>query len=206
MARVVDVLIPVAVDTAYSYRAPSDLALEPGSFVGAPLGTRHATGVVWAVREAAGDNLKAVSAVRDWPPLKPPLRDFVDWVARWTLAPRGMVLRMAIRAHEVIEPPAPKFGVVATGKLPARLTEMRAKVLAALASDDLGSAPLALTRRPSAATLSPGERGPQRRQPLPPPGEGGPKRRMRGRRAAPRRSPKPPSPSLPVAPRASSTA
>ncbi len=130
--RVVDVLVPVAVDTAYSYRAPANLSLEPGSFVGVPLGTRHATGVVWAAREAGGDNLKSVAALRDWPPLRKPLRDFVDWVARWTLAPRGMVLRMAIRAHEVLEPPAPKWGVAATGKPPARMTEARAKVLAAL--------------------------------------------------------------------------
>ena len=97
-SAVADVLIPVAVDTAYSYRAPADLKLEPGAFVRVPLGTRHATGVVWAVRQARGDNLKAVAAVRDWPPLRKPLRDFVDWVARWTLSPRGMVLRMAVRA------------------------------------------------------------------------------------------------------------
>ena len=38
MTKVVDVLVPVAVDTAYSYRAPSELALEPGDFVGVPLG------------------------------------------------------------------------------------------------------------------------------------------------------------------------
>src|SRR5271165_5035391 len=132
-ARVVDVLVPVAVDTAYSYRAPADLALAPGSFVGVPLGTRHATGVVWAVREGGGDNLKSVAAARDWPPLRQPLRDFVDWVARWTLSPRGMVLRMAIRAQEVLEPPAPKFAVLPTGKAPGRMTEARGRVLAALA-------------------------------------------------------------------------
>ncbi len=131
--RLVDVLVPVAVDTAYSYRAPAGLMLEAGGFVDVPLGTRHATGVVWAVREAGGENLKYVTAMRDWPPLKQPLRDFIDWVARWTLAPRGMVLRMAIRAHEALEPPAPRFAVVATGKPPARMTEARAKVLAAMA-------------------------------------------------------------------------
>ena len=175
-ARVADVLVPVAVDTAYSYRVPADFALEPGSFVGVPLGTRRATGVVWAVREGGGDNLKPVTAVRDWPPLRRPLRDFVDWVARWTLAPRGMVLRMAIRAHEVLEPPAPKFGVTATGKTPARMTEARAKVLAALAEaqNEAGSRPPTLTRPPPAATLSPGERGAAAPAPSPS-GEGGPR-------------------------------
>ena len=89
----VDVLAPVAVDTAYSYRAPSDWKLEPGACVRMPLGARLATGVVWAVRPAGGDNLKSVAATLDWPPLRPPLRDFIDWVARWTLSPRGMVLQ-----------------------------------------------------------------------------------------------------------------
>src|SRR5580704_13596517 len=130
---VADVLVPVAVDTAYSYRSPSGLKLEPGACVSVPLGTRQATGVVWAVRDGGGDNLKSIAGLRDWPPLRQPLRDFIDWVARWTLSSRGMVLRMAIRVGEVIEPPPPKFGVVATGKAPERMTEARARVLAALA-------------------------------------------------------------------------
>jgi primosomal protein N' (replication factor Y) len=62
------------------------------------------------------------------------LRDFVDWVARWTLSPRGAVLRMAIRAPEATEPPAPKFGYVPTGKPPARTTPARARVIEALAA------------------------------------------------------------------------
>ena len=40
----VDVLAPVAVDTAYSYRAPSEWKLEPGACVRMPLGARLATG------------------------------------------------------------------------------------------------------------------------------------------------------------------
>ena len=67
---VVDVLAPVAVDTAYSYRAPSGLKLEPGVFVRMPLGARVATGVVWGTRAAGGDNLKSIAAVLDWPPLR----------------------------------------------------------------------------------------------------------------------------------------
>src|ERR1700734_4438466 len=130
---VVDVLAPVAVDTAYSYRAPLGLKLEPGAFVRMPLGARVATGVVWGARAAGGDNLKAIAKVLDWPPLRAPLRDFIDWAARWTLSPRGMVLRMAIRAGAVAEPPAPKSGLIATGKAPTRMTEARARVLTALA-------------------------------------------------------------------------
>jgi primosomal protein N' (replication factor Y) len=129
---VADVLAPVAVDTAYSYRVPPHLRLEPGQFVAAPLGTRMATGVVWAIRAGGGDNLKSIVEIRGWPPLRQPLRDFIDWVARWTLAPRGGVLRMAVRAPVATAAPSPKWGVRKTGKPPDRLTPARAKVLAAL--------------------------------------------------------------------------
>ncbi|MBV9908744.1 MAG: DEAD/DEAH box helicase family protein, partial [Hyphomicrobiales bacterium] len=146
-SEVVDVLAPVAVDTAYSYRAPSRLKLEPGAFVRMPLGARTATGVVWATRSAGGDNLKPIAEALDWPPLRASLRDFIDWTARWTLAPRGMLLRMAIRAGEIAEPPAPKFGLVATGKGPARMTDARARVLAALAESNAPTPKAALAAR-----------------------------------------------------------
>ena len=149
---VADVLVPVAVDTAYSYRAPSGLALEPGACVSVPLGTRRATGVVWALRPGGGDNLKSIAGLRDWPPLRQPLRDFIDWVARWTLSPRGMVLRMAIRVGEVIEPPPPKFGLVATGKAPARMTDARARVLAALAGAEAPMPKSALSQSAECST------------------------------------------------------
>jgi primosomal protein N' (replication factor Y) (superfamily II helicase) len=151
-SQVVDVLAPVAVDTAYSYRAALGLKLEPGAFVRMPLGARVATGVVWGARAAGGDNLKSIAAVLDWPPLRPALRDFIDWAARWTLAPRGMLLRMAIRAGEVAEPPAPKFGLVATGKAPTRMTEARTRVLTALSETNAPPPKAALAARAACST------------------------------------------------------
>ena len=41
--RVVDVLVPVALDRAYSYRVPEALMLAPGDIVSVPLGAREAT-------------------------------------------------------------------------------------------------------------------------------------------------------------------
>ena len=108
---VVDVVAPVAVDTAYSYRVPAGLSLKAGDLVDIPLGTRETLGVVWSVRRtAAGANLKAVLGKRDAPALRPALMKFVDWVARWTLSPRGMALRMAIRAAEEIGPDPIRLG------------------------------------------------------------------------------------------------
>ena len=131
---VVDVLIPVAIDTAYSYRVPKDLALAPGDFVVVPLGTRLTLGVVWDARSACGDNLKQVVSREDWPPVREPLRRFIDWLAAWTLSPRGMVLRMAVRAPEFAGAEPVRIGLRRAGPPPARLTPARTRVLTVLDS------------------------------------------------------------------------
>lgn len=133
-ARIAEVLLPVAVDIAYSYFAPPALRLSPGDCVEVPLGTRKCFGVVWSVAAASGaepGNLKSVIAKYDRPPLDETLRAFVDWVARWTLAPRGMALRLATRAVEEAAPETPRIGYRLAGPPPERMTAARARVIAA---------------------------------------------------------------------------
>jgi primosomal protein N' len=48
MTRVVDILVPVALDQAYSYRVPAGLEIAPGDVVAVSLGARESLGVVWA--------------------------------------------------------------------------------------------------------------------------------------------------------------
>ncbi|MCK7472838.1 MAG: hypothetical protein MZV49_03495 [Rhodopseudomonas palustris] len=61
-------------------------------------------GVVWADNPNPDprlhNRLKDISEKLDLPPLRPELRSLVDWVANYTLAPRGMVLRMTLRMGE----------------------------------------------------------------------------------------------------------
>ncbi|MCC3246520.1 primosomal protein N' [Methylocystis sp. WRRC1] len=132
-AQIVEVLPPVAVDAPYSYFAPPALGLQPGDSVKIPLGTREAYGVVWAVdaAPAARGNLKMVITRLDRPRLSQKLRDFIDWLARYTLAPRGMALRLATRAAEEAAPDALRTLYRATGATPERLTPTRGRVLAA---------------------------------------------------------------------------
>ena len=104
-AVIADVLIPLALDTAYSYTVPKGLSIKAGDVVHVPLGTRETLGVVWETRSgAAASNLKAVIGQADAPPIGAKLRDFVDWVARYTLSPRGSVLRMTLRGPEIERP------------------------------------------------------------------------------------------------------
>jgi primosomal protein N' (replication factor Y) (superfamily II helicase) len=135
--RVVDVLLPVALDHAYSYRAPEGLSLAPGDLVTVPIGTRAATAVVWAENPRPNPRLdnrmKDVEDKLDVPPLKPELRNFIDWVSRYTLSPRGMVLRMALRMGEHLGPARERVGVRLVGPAPQRMTAARDRVLALLA-------------------------------------------------------------------------
>jgi primosomal protein N' (replication factor Y) len=139
---IADVLLPIAVNQTYSYLLPADASLSPGDFVTVPLGTKFTTGVIWEVRTAgARANLKAIAGRLDFPPLPSGLRKFIDWVARWTLSPRGMVLRMAIGAPLRAGPETAKIGVRLKGAPPRRLTPARARVLAAAEGGQLFSKP-----------------------------------------------------------------
>ncbi len=141
--RVVDVLVPVALDRAYSYRVPETLQLAPGDIVSVPLGAREATAVVWAENPAPNprlDNrLKDVEEKLELPPLKPELRSFVDWVANYTIASRGMVLRMCLRMGEHLGEERERVGVRLVGPAPQRMTAARQRVLSLLADKMLRS-------------------------------------------------------------------
>jgi primosomal protein N' (replication factor Y) len=80
-ARIVDVLVPVALDQTYSYRVPDGLELAPGDVVTVPLGARgETTGVVWAENDNPNprfhNRMKDVAGKLDVPALKPELRQF----------------------------------------------------------------------------------------------------------------------------------
>lgn len=129
---VAEVLIPLALDQTYSYRLPKGLEVAPGDSVAVPLGPRDVVGVVWeTTTSVSGGNLKAVIGRIDAPPLSQALRDFVDWVARYTLAPRGMVLKMALRLPDEERSERITIGVRLTDKRPERMTPARTKVIAA---------------------------------------------------------------------------
>ncbi|TXM70797.1 primosomal protein N' [Methylobacterium sp. WL69] len=135
MPSVAEILIPLALDSAYSYAVPAGLTLAVGDVVQIPLGPRETVGVVWGVRESpAGSNLRPVTGRLDVPPLSGPLRELVDWLARYTLAPKGSALAMALRLpDEAAQGETVRIGVRASGKPPARPTPARMKVLAVAA-------------------------------------------------------------------------
>lgn len=168
--RRVRVMLTLPFAGPLDYLLPPRLAdAGPGDIVTVPLGRRTETGVIWdetphlppefmppPQREVAASRLKPVTAHPDLPPLPAQLRQFVDWVAAYTLSPPGMVLAMALRANALAPLPRPASGWRAAQTPPAglRLTPARQKVLdIAASSPPLPTAELARRAGASAAVI-----------------------------------------------------
>ncbi len=154
--RRIRVLLPLPLAEAYDYWLPADVPAGPGSFVEVPLGGRTTLGVVWEDAPEGGvaeGRLRDVIALKPAPPMHKPLREFVDWVAAYTLSPAGAVLRMAMAAPSALDEPAAVAGWRAVQPRPegARITPDRARALEAL-----GTATLPGTEISRRAGVSPG--------------------------------------------------
>jgi primosomal protein N' (replication factor Y) (superfamily II helicase) len=129
--QMAEVLLPLALDTAYTYAVPEGMALQPGSYVEVPLGPRSYIGVVWELRPATPTNMKLrdIAQVFDMVPLPETHRNFIEWLARYYLEPKGNVLRMVLRVPSAFAPPRELLAYRATGKPVKRMTPQRARIL-----------------------------------------------------------------------------
>lgn len=133
--RRVSVLLPLPLKGPYDYACPPGMDLCPGDFVNVPLGTRERTGVVWDVdpenKGVPFEKLKYVLLKFDQPGIPLASRQFIDWVARYTLHPQGSLLKMVISVPDVLKDPAPKTAYVKKQPIePAiKLTKARQSVL-----------------------------------------------------------------------------
>lgn len=128
---VAEVLLPLALATAYSYSVPNGLRLSPGDYVEVPLGPRSYIGVVWEVRPAVPTNLRMRDVLQrfDAPPMPEAHRKFVSWLADYYLEPVGNVLRMVLRVPAALEAPREQMAYRLSGTAPKRLTPQRQRVL-----------------------------------------------------------------------------
>ncbi len=127
-------MLPYPFAGPFDYRVPRELDPKPGDIVLVPLNRREEVGVVWdgPADHSVGDNrLKSLASILDVPPMRADIRRLVDWIAAYTLTPPGAVLAMALRIN-ALRPDSPALGWIAAPTPPTRLTEARARVLAAL--------------------------------------------------------------------------
>ncbi len=134
-SKAMSVLVPYPIDKAYDYIVPENMSAEVGSYVCVPLGNREINGVVWGA--PAGDfnpkKLKSIISKYDIDPMPKAHRDFIDWVAGYTLAMKGSVLKMSLSAPSAFNPPKPKVGyLLIKGNIPEKLSPQRQKVLSVM--------------------------------------------------------------------------
>ena len=132
--RSVAVLVPYPVDKAYDYLVPPNMQLAAGDYVSVPLGNREINGVVWGdgTGDVAPEKLKSVISKHYLPRMPAVQRKFVDWVAGYTLSPKGSVLKMSLSAPGAFSPPKPVMAYRLAGQVTPDmkgLTEQRVNVV-----------------------------------------------------------------------------
>lgn len=135
------ILFTLPLPEPFDYTVPERMEVVPGAYVSAPVGPHDRLGLVVDVlgdEAGNGRKLKPVSHVYDVPPMTAQMREFLNWVARYTVAHPGQVLSMALRARDALEPSPVEVFYRATGTLPSRMTPSRQKVLEV--ARELGSA------------------------------------------------------------------
>lgn len=109
------VLTPYPIDKAYDYALPAHIEAGVGDYVCVPLGTREIPAVIWG--EGTGDvkpnKIKPIILRYDVPPMPDIHRKFLDWVAGYTMAPKGSVLKLTLSVPKALEPPSVITGYVA---------------------------------------------------------------------------------------------
>ncbi len=132
----VPVLMPVALGQTYDYLVPEGPGIGPGHFVLVPFGPQSRIGIVWdgpqgEQKPLDRKKLKALTSVIDAPPLPLISLRFAEWVARYTLAPLGMVARMLMSADSAFDAAKPRFGVrlVDGAPPPGKISPARARAL-----------------------------------------------------------------------------
>jgi primosomal protein N' (replication factor Y) len=138
-SKIVQVLLSTPLDQCYSYVVPDALNVQVGDIVNVPLRNRKTTGVVWETTTIVPSyNLKYLLDKIDTPSLSQDTRQFIDWVAAYTLTPRGQLLKMALSVPKALEEEVPKVGYILNQEeVDARVTLTRQMVIDALNEFDM---------------------------------------------------------------------
>ena len=133
VVSVVSVVLPLALESAYSYSVPSGVQVEVGDYVNVPLGPRRVVGVVWEIGGGApqGVRLRDIAEKFDLPAMSDTQRVFLQWLADYYMSPLGMVLRGCLRDKGIFEPPRMKIAYRLTDHRPERMTPQRLRVIEA---------------------------------------------------------------------------
>ncbi len=80
------------------------------------------------------------------------MRKFLDWVAWYTLAPKGSALGMGLKLADLDRPEAVRVGIRLAGPAPKRMTPTRQRVLDAAGRRPCATQAAISLRRPESAS------------------------------------------------------
>ncbi len=122
---IVGVLLPLPFDEPFDYCCNEELPL--GTLVRVPWGKQEIVGAVWRIggsSDCAPDKIKSVIKKYNFHPLSAEIMEFIRFVAKYNMAPLGMVLKMAISVKQVFDDEPTEMFYELTGKT---LTEAKLK-------------------------------------------------------------------------------
>lgn len=103
----IQVMLPKPFGEGFDYAVGED-SVQSGDYVRVPFGRQSVWGVVWGkgTQSQFAAKLKEVGGkADDLPPLTQNFRDYLAWVAAYTLSPLGMILKMVLPADDAFDPP-----------------------------------------------------------------------------------------------------
>ena len=125
-------LAPYPLAKAYDYRIPGSLDLSVGDYVRVPLGKKDTLGVVWALAKDENvdpGKIKYIQQKYNCPPMPEVHRQFVEWVARYTMSDMGTVLKMSLSVPEALQPSKTVQAYTLPDQVPQKLSSHRKKVV-----------------------------------------------------------------------------
>lgn len=131
------ILFPLPIGKLFDYTVPEKETVQAGSYVIAPFGPNKRIGVVWKVvpeNEEPNRKLKSISEVFAVPPMPKRMRDFIEFVAKYTVKQLGQVLKLSMRSLEAFKNAPSITTYELTGDIPQRLTPTRKAVISAISS------------------------------------------------------------------------
>ncbi len=116
MVKIVGVMLPLPFNDVFDYRAPDETKI--GDIVRVPFGKGVEIGVVFKTEKTADLDEKKIKSVISILPyhIKPTLIKFIEWVAKYNLAPLGLVLKMVLCAKSAFDDPKMHILYKLTGK------------------------------------------------------------------------------------------
>jgi primosomal protein N' (replication factor Y) len=105
--EIAEVLLPVPFDHGFDYLLPQTQTITLGDVVKVPFGKRKLFGIVIQLKNASTtplEKLKIIENRVEWVQLSPAVCKFIDWMAAYTLTPRGAICKMVLSVPAGLEP------------------------------------------------------------------------------------------------------